>query len=550
MARIHSILQKSDFYYQLALEQVEQEGYTAAIKNLHKAINISQKDDYYIELAEAYNAVGAFDASNQVYFNLLAKRPVVYYLFAISRNYIEMEREDLATEFAYNTFISLGKKMSEEPIERLAHIGESEMFARVFSRIEDEGKAPILINIAEREEEGLMQQTYELINRGDFDKAIMHMLKIPPESDNYEEALDIICIAAIKNGDKEMAVKTARTLLQKNKKSITAFMALVTYGASLAEGEEYDEDALSQSLISAMQEDGDDAMLRSFASLLLGKKKYKQFYNASAAAYTLNDANNSGLFRRLLSAFIMGKKEEGERTLNKFVELYPHDKLSKLMQWRFSQKPTKAGWKKLPHSYFENIVEQYYQVAASSKHNFLTEREQALLDLILTGSNYFDFFEVIEYAFLKKGTIDYVISKLIDASIDHSGRLNLLKMLIMHGVERKVMILLPDRMDECQLRNIEPLPDYAEHFIISYSEAYVELLLSGYSPSPRRLGRIVKAFAKTQSTSNKVHIMAAILHFYYLQTKGEIISLDELAQIYGTTVRTLKKYLSIYQFDF
>lgn len=554
VAKVYSILQNSDFYYKLALDQLQEEDFTSALKNLWDAVRLERKEKYLIEIAETYYKTKSYEASLTIYMELLAKNPAMDYLMAIARNLADSGYESLAAPFAVNTLMSMGKRMSSRHIQRLEDISENDKILRMFSAEEVE-PGPKLIDRKARRDKEKLTEAYFKLNKGDFDGAIQVLNDYDIAAENYDDALDIMCGSAISNGDTELAVKTARKILAVNPFSITAYQALVLFNQPLHEDDVYDEEKLCGSFIMVLTKNRLDEKLRTFSVFLFLYKKYECSLKAVYAACDINPANCDNLVQAINMSFALGKKAKGEYYLHKLAALYPEDINTKTILWIHEKKYGRAVWKNYfldyPYDKMKDLVTDFvneYHFESKNIH-IITPRAADYLRVIVDSDD-LDSIEKIVRDILshpKQGIKEELYKYLIDIRVSPEAKEIILRELLHAGVDAEIAVLAVNKMMYCRLASVKDvLPPFSD----AYTEVFVNILLNGGTVVHHLLQSVAKEMSKINVPElNKKKPLAAAMNYYYALLDQPPIEIKELAKTYNTTQVLLKKYISAYKIN-
>jgi|GEM_PF-2631473 hypothetical protein len=550
MARITSIVQNGEFYYKLALDQLAEDNYGDAIPNLIKAALLGGRDKYLVELAEAYSDVGSYHAAVSTYVTLLAANPNVNYLLAIARNFILMDADEEAADFALKSLMSLGNKLNEKRVERLEEVMDGSDVRKIFSADYPEEKGMEIYDSAELAEDRLMDDIEEAYERRDFDKAISLSLTVPKDSENHLDALEIICLSAIENGDKETALKAARELYSAEPGNLYAMRAFIETETSEDENKPYDFDRLVGECIREAVRAEDDEGLRILARTMLVYSDYEKTAEAARAALSLIPENYENLSLAVPALFLKGDKQAARTLLNRFASLYPRAVLVKLYKYLADKKTPKAVWKTsaiyFPGEKTREILIDYYDETLTADGDMkpvFSERAADLLDMILFTDNY-RYFDVILSGiifFKPVGGPEYIEKKLIDYELPAASREEITRILLKYGIDKELPVLLGDRFTYVMLKSPEKKDGRLAE---AYIEVYLNLINLGFPISPRLLIAAYKGLEEAGLVKIKLNVLSCLLHCLYNKLSDYRIDLKGLAEFYKTNLVTMKKYFA------
>jgi tetratricopeptide (TPR) repeat protein len=553
MARILNLDgQSPEFFFHLALEQMEAGAYYDAILNLIKARDLDENPHYALQLAEAYYHTKNFEQSTNIYIGLFFGERRMAYILAIYRNLFLMGRTQEARRFVLACLkdpenISLDDmdalpEMDEEDLQRILGLVENNDIESFFDLTE------MRKSFAEED----LDELRELVAKGNYDKAIMRAMEVHPDSDLYNSAQEIICIASNERGDFDLAEKTARAQSERMPDSLIAFSVLALMPDRVPQQE---IEARLEKLFALV---GNDPQKSVNLLRVLAQTKYNALHEKYVEQfYLLNPCVFSMIAYKTSFCFAAGRDEEGKACLRRLQMLFPRDFLARAYTGLYEAKVPKHCWQQMLCLPFCTETEAIYKKLLQNVHSQRKTQESGeklinYLCAVMMGKSEEDISFLIKELAANSQYSDiltrFFIIALSDIHLGGGQKCDLVYGMLMNGWDTEADVMMGDTFVHCRIAALESV-HFPVHLQRIYCEIYVQMISDGEKPNPEALLDIIRKMnSKGIKRSMVFEALLAVVHYLYeLFTGSEDEEMEDFIEIYDANPRTVEKYLNLYK---
>jgi len=554
MAKILTIDgQSPEFFFHLALEQMEAGAYYEGLLNLIKARELDENPQYALQLAEAYYNTKNFAQSTNIYIGLFFGERRMAYILAIYRNLLQLGRTRDARRFVLNCLrdpdnistddLDILPEMDEEDLQRVLGLVENNDIESFFD----------LKEAREAVAGDVLDEYRELITKGNYDEVIMRAMEIESESPLYNGAQEIICIAASEREDYELAETTARAQAERMPDSLVAFSVLALMPDRVPQKEIAERMGKLAALV------GSDPVKAVSLLRALAQTKYNALFEKYLEEfYALNNCSASVIAYKMAVCYARGKNTEGAACLRRLQMLFPDDFMTRAYCGLVEAKIPKHSWQQMLHIPFCTDVEAVktkFLSDATKQKNTRVEGEKMInaLCTMIAGADGGDISYLIGKSLSiytqHKGILNFFFLRaLSDLHIDGEQKCDLAYGMLMYGWDSQADIMMGDTFVHCRIASlaVDSLPALLAKL---YCEIYVQMISDGEEPDPDALFGIVKKMGdKGVKRSMRFDALLAVTHYLYeLSLGSEDEELDDYTEVYEANPKTVEKYLKEYK---
>lgn len=540
--------QNAEFYYKLALEQLEAGTKYEAILNLIKAVELDGNPAYKMDLAEAYYNTHNYVQSTNLYIKLFFSSRKFIYVLAIYRNLLRMEHANLARNFILNCFQDLDS-ITTDIQDELPDIDEVELH-KVMGAADGEYAGLF----ARKGDDDLIAELRMLVSRNDYDDAIMTAMDVPTDSTIYDIAQEVICVAAHARGDDELALRTARELLARQPSSVIAFGVL-----AMAAGMTADElQAKANRLYSLIKSKPDKVrdFLRALSHLTNQQLFDKYIEEAYAAFPYVLDIIALKMFDR----YANGDTAGGDACLKRLQMLFPDDFCVRAYTAASKSSCPPHCWQEYKYTSFctfdDCIEDAFYDFVKDGKGAQQANIDAMCAMILNSGGKYIGY--LIEPYMINKSVATgdshanssdaFLEGLLSDINISPQNKCDLIYAMLLFGWDSVVDIVIEDVFLTCKLASLSII-EMPIKLARMYCEVYIKMLQIGEEPCPDALEDTLKRMQSAGiKYGMKQEALLAVLHYIYELDAGNIDEKPEyFAYLYEANPKTVQKYIDAFQ---
>lgn len=553
MARILSLdNQTPDFFFRLALEQMEAGGYYDAILNLIKARELRDDPQYVLHLAEAYFHTKNYAQSTNLYIELFFRERRVAYILAIYRNLILMGRSRDAKRFVLDCLRD-SENITADDIEALPEMNEEDL-QRVLGLVEN-NDVESFFDIKEAKEtfaEEILDEFRELVEKGNYDKAIMRALEVKPDSALYNGAQEIICIAASERGDLELAEKTARAHSERMPDSMVAFCALALMPDRVSE-REIEERLQKLALLVGSDPAKAVSLLR-----VLARTRYTALFDKYLQAFYLDHPCAFSLIAyKAAVSYARGNTEEGSVCIRRLQMLFPDDFLTRAYTALADSKTPEHCWQQMLHIPFCTDAEDIYKKVLQEAYKERKSRNtgEKLLNLLCaliaaSGEEDISYLIRLRYSHPEYGGVltRFFIRALSDIHLEAEQKFDLIYGMLMNGWDIEADVMPGDTYLHCRIAALDSV-NLPLQLARIYCEIYVQMISDAEEPDPEALLSVIRKMERigVKKGMSMAPLLAVGHYLYELSLGAEEEDIGEYTELYGANPKTVEKYFQIYK---
>ena len=541
--------QNAEFYYNLALEQMEAGIYYEAILNLIKANERADSPNYKLQLAEAYYHTQNFTQSTNIYIKLFFEKRRLAYILAIYRNLLLMGRTMDARKFILSCFREIDSiftdsyedlpEMEEDELQKVMGLAESEDFKG-------------FLNLMDTYNESTLSQLKELVVKSDYDKAVMKAMEIPPESKLYDSAREIICICSQARGDYELAEKTAKELSFTTPDNVVAFGVLATMPDRVCRKEIEERAASLAPLIKNSSGKALDFLktLSHTAHTDLFDKYLQEIYEENSCVFDI-------IAYKMFCLFAKGKKAEGKAHLKRLQMLFPNDFLVRAYTGFVDAGIPAHCWEELKFMPYcsdtEAVEKRFFGLESARKNKKKTTEEIGNLLCAMFCEGDQEVSLIIERAMrtcfhVKHTPYRFFEDLLSDINLSAEIKCDLIYYMLMYGWDSMVNVMMGDTFVRCRLESLGSTEWQIKPTKI-YCEIYTQMISDGEVPNAQTLFEVIDSMLKIgMKKSMKDESLFAVAHYLYeLKLGSEDEVFEEYIDIYDANPVTAQKYYEVFK---
>lgn len=542
--------QNADFYYKLALEQLEAGIHYEAILNLIKANELADDSVYRLQLAEAYYNTQNYAQSTNLYIKLLFQKRRLSYVLAIYRNMLLMGRTSEARRFILHSFQDFDGMLTDE-YDELPEMDEREL-QKVLGLAENDDINEF-INISDVYNEAAVFELKKLVEKSDFDGAIMQAQLVPAESKYYENAQEIICISAHARGDYELAEKTAREISVRSPDSVIAFGVLAVSNGRLSSEEVNERAAALYSLIKNRADKSLDFLKT------LAHSEHTELYERYLEEISNDSPCVFGIIAfKMFEMYAKKRTEEGGRCLRRLQMLFPRDIKVRAYTALVQCKAPPHCFAEMKFSPFctdiDAVEKRFFEGSLKTKwRKSEVESVQNLLCAMLLSAADDDVSILVSAAYgsynSMYGSLDAFFEELLsDINVSGENKCDLVYGMLMYGWDSAVDVMMGDTFVHCRISSlgIGKLPIKLARL---YTEIYVQLVSDGEEPRPEVLYDVIERMGLIGIKNGmKQEALLAVGHYIYELECGAAEEIfDEYIEIYEANPTTAERYLQVFK---
>ncbi|HEY8444088.1 MAG TPA: hypothetical protein VIL24_04760 [Clostridia bacterium] len=544
--KILKFLQNADYYFDLALDCLDEEDYLNALDYIRRAIKLEPNElDFRFLLAQIYSEMGLFSKSNFEYFKLLAIDQNLGECFLrISQNYYMMRDEESAIYYI--------KKSMEFGFDQDEFDEDDDLIIDYETMLRELSGTRFKLISKNMEDQMLLNYAGKLMSISEYDSAMQLLSYVKPDSKYYINALNsaAFCSAHAENPHQE--IEFAQKVLELEPYNINALCNLVDGYAQLGEIESAKK--VADVILQLKITDTNDYYKAAIMLLQCGYNKQAIKYLCDFLSY--HPYHEAGLLLLSLAYYNQQELELAKECVYKLVRIDNTNTIAKYYNQYFQnhQEFKELEYiKQVPKEEADRRIRMFEQIAEYSSSD--------LIKLIKSDPEFFDYAKwIFEYAHINlTQKLIEKLSRLRNSQAQTFLREclvdNTLSFVIKQRILRKLLSTLPSKkialVHEEEIRFISPkVTKNIFNYPKAYFEAFMDVFTSlafvdkdyetEFNRSVRRILNLSTARnAKFKSRKN----IAALFAFNF--KRPEIFrDLNTVVKIFGANKQTVLRYLN------
>lgn len=541
--KILKFLQDADYYFDLALDCLDEEDYLNALDYIRRAIKLDPHElDFRFLLAQIYSEMGLYAKSNFEYFKLLAIDQNLGECFLrISQNYYMMRDEESAIYYIKK---SMEFDFDQDDFDEDDGIDYEAMLREL------SGNKLRLIS-KNMEDQMLLNYANKLMSISEYGSAMQLLSYVKPDSKYYINALNsaAFCSARIDNPHQE--IDFAQKVLEIEPYNINALCNLADGYAQL--GDMQSARKVADIILQLKITDSNDYYKAAIALLQCGYNKQAIKYLCDFLSY--HPYHEAGLLLLSLAYYNQKELELAQECVYKLVRIDNTNTIAKYYNQYFQnhQEFRELEYiKQVPKEETERRIKMFEKIA-----------EYHSADLIKLIKSDLEFFDYTKWIF------EYANTNLSQKIIDKLARLrnaqaqtflreclvdNSISFVIKQRILRKLLSMLPNKkialVHEEEIRFISPkVTKNIFNYPKIYFEAFIDVFTSlafvdkDYETEFNRSTRRVLSLCSARNANFKSRKNIAALFAYCFKRPEIFCDLNTVVKIFGANKDTVIKYL-------
>lgn len=567
-----SMFQSADFYFLNGKKFFQKKEYFDGISYLKKAVELNQSEEHVLELALAYSQIGAYNESIILFINLWENKRYLEYSLALAKDCRQHAFLHGNFNFPNNGWLILNShKLKTGNVPRLAQLWENinyelleELSSSVVNSIprftdeEVSSSELILIDTISRRNLSRAYDAYDCYVKGNLDKAISTCMLIERESEEYEIGLDIMARAAHENGDLELAESASIELLNIDNQNTTPYDILLKI--YISKDLVLEKTTFLDSWIKNLSPLDSYNSLKYLAIAFSTTGLHEYAERAAEKLFYSNEMDIIGVSCYIGVLINSRDLNKARKLCRKYSLIFPNDLEITFLNWYVDSNLIGSNYlyfsKLFPSNVTTELVrsygEEFYANCLRKDGDiYLTKKAYDLLDVIFAFQNPQPIIEALSLNNSNKEDMyqQYLINKLKNIDIKNTCKATIIFSLLVsdRNISKKITFPYDSRIISDLVKSF-PFAQSAKGRLFKevYAAVHTYLLLHEYKIVSEDLKTITDNIYNLEGNMSSYGALCSLLLYIYQETKKIEVNMAEIVKIFGTNMRTFKKYLNIY----